>query len=346
MKRFLLPLLLVPTLASAQARTVVTGYLAADGGIDGDPLLVGLTVGKESSYFAARLGLGFDVSAPPPALEDGSRPASGIFTTDADALVFFGNSRGGGAIVPYALAGVGLRGMQADGRLGMAANFNYGGGFRAPVGGGFSIEGEARFRDSFAEMPARGNPVVSNGIEFRFGMNIGFGGAPRLRGPAATPPPTPTRPASIPGRPTLASADARMRVAAATLTTAEQYIGVRYQWGGNTPREGFDCSGFIRYVFNLNGITVPRVSRDQARFGTPVPLDISRFQPGDILAFASDGRTVDHTAIYAGGGLIIHSSSSGGGVRYDDLYSQRGQWYVRHMVAARRVIGEGMYVAR
>jgi cell wall-associated NlpC family hydrolase len=60
--------------------------------------------------------------------------------------------------------------------------------------------------------------------------------------------------------------------------------------------------------------------------------------PGDIIAFASNGRDVDHTALYAGRGRIIHSSSSGRGVRYDDLYSQRGTWYVEHMVAVRRVL--------
>jgi hypothetical protein len=58
--------------------------------------------------------------------------------------------------------------------------------------------------------------------------------------------------------------------------------------------------------------------------------------PGDLVMFEEGGR-IGHVAIYAGKNRIIHSTSSGGGVRYDDLTTQRGQWFVDHMVAARRV---------
>jgi hypothetical protein len=61
---------------------------------------------------------------------------------------------------------------------------------------------------------------------------------------------------------------------------------------------------------------------------------------GDLMLFQQGGR-ISHVAIYAGNHRFIHSSSSGNGVRYDDLDSRRGKWFAEHMVAARRVAGDG-----
>ena len=343
MKRVLCFLLLfVPASLEAQTRTVVSGYVATDPGVDGDPLLVGGMFARERGLFSARLSLGFDITGAEvpsgdPLLIDPVYPTHtrGLFATDLDAMLYLGNPRGGASIIPYAMAGVGLRGVDAGG-FGTGLNYSYGGGFRSPLGAGFAVEGELRHREGFAEVGTGSEQVLGSGLEVRFGMSLGFGGHGSPGGIRGVPP----RPASVP-RPTLATADARMRVAFAALDTADRYIGTRYLWGGNSPSTGFDCSGFIRYVYQQHGVTVPRVSRDQARFGTPVPLEVIAFQPGDILAFATNGGEVAHTAIYAGGGRIIHSSSSGRGVRYDDLHSQRGKWFLDHLVAARRVIDAG-----
>jgi cell wall-associated NlpC family hydrolase len=128
--------------------------------------------------------------------------------------------------------------------------------------------------------------------------------------------------------------------ASSVLATADDYVGTRYVWGGTTPR-GFDCSGFVQYVFRQHGIELPRTSRQQAQVGEYVPASLSALEVGDLLFFATDGKRIDHIAIYAGDDEIIHSSSSGGGVGYDNLSSKRGRWFADHHVATRRVIEGG-----
>ncbi len=130
------------------------------------------------------------------------------------------------------------------------------------------------------------------------------------------------------------------------IRTGERYIGVRYRWGGNTPREGMDCSGFTRYVFAKHGIQIPRTSRQQATIGHKLPRSWRALRVGDLVMFANSGGRINHVAIYAGNNRILHSTSSGGGVRYDDLRTQRGQWFATHMVAARRVVSNGHSLVR
>lgn len=125
------------------------------------------------------------------------------------------------------------------------------------------------------------------------------------------------------------------------LGEAEEHLGVPYKWGGNTPATGFDCSGYVKYVFADQGLRLPRTSREQARAGEPVTPRVASLRQGDLMLFAEKGKAISHVAIYAGGGRIIHSSSSGGGVRYDDLDTKRGRWFASHMVAARRLVHDG-----
>jgi cell wall-associated NlpC family hydrolase len=126
-------------------------------------------------------------------------------------------------------------------------------------------------------------------------------------------------------------------VARRVLDEADEYVGVPYVWGGNTPQSGFDCSGLTKYVFGHQGIGLPRTSREQARAGRAVPLDFGAMLPGDLLLFAEPDEAISHVAIYVGSGRIIHSSSAMGGVRYLDLDGDRAAWYLQNLVAVRRV---------
>lgn len=127
------------------------------------------------------------------------------------------------------------------------------------------------------------------------------------------------------------------RTSARVIPTAERYLGTPYKWGGTSPVTGFDCSGFVQYVFARNSVKLPRTSRQQAKVGAALPRSFTRLAAGDLVMFAEPGQAISHVAIYAGHNRIIHATSSGGEVRYDDLGTRRGQWFVEHVVAARRV---------
>jgi hypothetical protein len=97
---------------------------------------------------------------------------------------------------------------------------------------------------------------------------------------------------------------------------ARRYIGVPYVWGGTNPDTGLDCSGLVQRVYADLGVTLPRVSGDQARAGTPV-AGLVQARPGDVLAF---GHPVHHVAIYLGGNQMIAAPEAGDHVRVQRVY--------------------------
>lgn len=113
--------------------------------------------------------------------------------------------------------------------------------------------------------------------------------------------------------------------------TAITFLGVPYRWGGVSSR-GMDCSGFVQKVFALNGIRLPRSAAEQAKIGRAVPLDQLRM--GDRLYFADKNGRIDHTGIYLGNGLFIHSARSNGGVSIDNITEPK--WW-KMLVGARRL---------
>lgn len=102
------------------------------------------------------------------------------------------------------------------------------------------------------------------------------------------------------------------------VTTAESFIGVEYTWGGASRREGVDCSGLVRAIYQLNGLSLPRSMADQYQAGTTVSRD--RLQKGDLVFFsASPGRPISHVGIYVGENVFIHAPGKGKKVREESL---------------------------
>jgi cell wall-associated NlpC family hydrolase len=91
----------------------------------------------------------------------------------------------------------------------------------------------------------------------------------------------------------------------AVIANAKQYLGVPYVWGGSTP-SGFDCSGFVSYVYRSVGISLPRTSSAQQNVGTRISLN--QVQPGDLVF---RGTPAYHVGIYIGGGQYIHAPQTG-----------------------------------
>ncbi len=122
--------------------------------------------------------------------------------------------------------------------------------------------------------------------------------------------------------------------------TALGFTGIPYLWGGASVN-GFDCSGFVKTVYLMCGIVLPRNAREQILCGSDVPYDIDLMQPGDLVFYgsrASDGsiRSVSHVAMYIGNGRIIHSSQL---VRVNSIVPGSDGYYGREAVGVRRLLG-------
>ena len=123
------------------------------------------------------------------------------------------------------------------------------------------------------------------------------------------------------------------------LAKAKTYLGLPYRRGGMSPTKGFDCSGFVRYVFGSMGIDLDRTSGAQAKHGDPI--DLAHIQPGDLLFFSTRGmrKGISHVGIYLGEGRFIHSSTWRGsgahGVKLADLASN---YFAERLVSIRRVV--------
>ena len=119
------------------------------------------------------------------------------------------------------------------------------------------------------------------------------------------------------------------------LDYAKFFKGGKYVWGGTTPK-GFDCSGYVQYLYKKSGVNLPRTAWSQSKKG--IPIDKSHLQEGDLLFFLTDkkrGIPVTHVGIYLGHGEMIHAASKKKGIIISPITHGH---YADTFVSARRVV--------
>ena len=119
------------------------------------------------------------------------------------------------------------------------------------------------------------------------------------------------------------------------LEDAKYFKGGKYVWGGTTP-EGFDCSGYVQYLYKKHNINLPRTAWQQSKQGQVVERD--ELQKGDLLFFLTDkkrGIPITHVGIYIGNGKFIHAASKDKGIIISPLTHGN---YAKTFVSARRVV--------
>jgi peptidoglycan DL-endopeptidase CwlO len=109
---------------------------------------------------------------------------------------------------------------------------------------------------------------------------------------------------------------------------SRRYLGIPYRWGGSSPSTGFDCSGFVMYLYRKVGVSLPHNAAMQYGYGRAVSR--GNLRPGDLVFFNGLG----HVGIYLGGGRFIHAPSSGDVVKVSSLSDS---WYDSRWVGARRL---------
>jgi cell wall-associated NlpC family hydrolase len=111
------------------------------------------------------------------------------------------------------------------------------------------------------------------------------------------------------------SSEPSAAIGAYAVSIAERYLGVRYLWGGADPSSGFDCSGFVQFVYAQLGISLPHYAA--AQYATTPHISLSQLEPGDLVEPRSDGP--GHVGMYVGEGVFIEAPHTGDVVKFAQL---------------------------
>jgi cell wall-associated NlpC family hydrolase len=113
--------------------------------------------------------------------------------------------------------------------------------------------------------------------------------------------------------------------------TAERFVGIPYRWGGDNVVDGMDCSGFVRAVYNLCGLSIPRTSSEQFKAGDLVAK--SDLKDGDLVFFGSSSDNINHVGIYVGDGKFVHAPRRGEEIR---VTAVNESYFEKRFIGARR----------
>ena len=174
-------------------------------------------------------------------------------------------------------------------------------------------------------------------ILFALAAACASSGNPRPRPFPGAPPPPETTP-SAPGEPSVVVPPVPV-ASSAVIDTAMKLRGVPYRNGGSDP-SGFDCSGFVQWVFARNGVVLPREVREQ--YGAGEKIGLRQVRPGDLVFFETVSRGASHVGLVIGGDQFVHAPSSTGVVRVERFTAS---YWAKRFIGARRIAVDSSHQA-
>lgn len=158
-----------------------------------------------------------------------------------------------------------------------------------------------------------GNPILQSILD----SNSKLAGISSITLPVATPIAPRATPAPVKVDPSAIGTGGLDKTGQNIVNVARKYLGTAYQWGGASPKTGFDCSGLLQWAAAQSGLKIPRTSEQQFKAGKPVPT--SQLRPGDAVFFEPKADGPGHVGIYVGAGKYIESPHTGDVVKIATL---------------------------